>query len=85
MQKLPGVMGLNLQTTQTSRKKILGRITINIKVRRVIEQIDQSRTRKGVQKIFRDGGIKKQRSQRKLSSKDVIVKTISITKKTLRT
>ena len=42
---------------------------------------DDGYTIKGVQKIFRDGGIKKQRSQRKLSSKDVIVKTISIDEK----
>ena len=38
-------------------------------------------TIKGVQKLFRDGGLKKQPSQRKLSSKDVIVKTISVNEK----
>ena len=35
-------------------------------------------TIKGVQKLFRDGGLKKQLSQRKPHSKDVIVKTISV-------
>tara|TARA_A100001037_G_scaffold296049_1_gene316002 strand:- start:1145 stop:1612 length:468 start_codon:yes stop_codon:yes gene_type:complete len=35
-------------------------------------------TIKGVQKLFRDGGLKKQLSQRKPYSKDVIVKTMSV-------
>ena len=42
---------------------------------------DDGYTIKGVQKLFRDGGLKKQPSQRKLSSKDVIVKTISVDEK----
>ena len=35
-------------------------------------------TIKGVQKLFRDGGLKKQLSHRKPYSKDVIVKTMSV-------
>ena len=35
-------------------------------------------TIKGVQKLFRDGGLKKQLSQRKPYSKDVVVKTMSV-------
>ena len=42
---------------------------------------EEGYTIKGVQKLFRDGGLKKQPSQRKLSSKDVIVKTISVDEK----
>ncbi len=39
---------------------------------------DDGYTIKGVQKLFRDGGVKKQLSQRKLSTKEVIAKTISV-------
>ena len=42
---------------------------------------DDGYTIKGVQKLFRDGGLKKQLSQRKLSTKEVIVKTISVEEK----
>ena len=42
---------------------------------------DDGYTIKGVQKLFRDGGLKKQLSQRKLSTKEVIIKTISVEEK----
>ena len=42
---------------------------------------DDGYTIKGVQKLFRDGGLKKQPSQKRLSSKDVIVNTISVDEK----
>ena len=39
---------------------------------------DDGYTIKGVQKLFRDGGLKKQRSQRKLASKDIISTSVSV-------
>lgn len=42
---------------------------------------DDGYTIKGVQKLFRDGGLKKQLSQRMLSKKEVIFKTISVEEK----
>ena len=51
-------------------------ITLLTEIRSLL--YDDGYTIKGVQKLFRDGGLKKQLSQRKLSTKEVIVKTISV-------